>query len=304
MVGHPAPPPPSISVSEQGLSKTLSTSSSSTSASTSSASGSAVSATLDDSHAHDSDAGDDAGTITPSGRADVASRRPKLPARLSMTGLKLNLRRGGAHNGNDSNHNTSSSSRAASSKGNSSSLNTHQIATTPLGLLCVRVIAGRNLISKDRNGKSDPFLILRVGSEGRAESDCIKACLNPLWGQLEGSGTWGADQVDGHSSSEAFCVGSVWRETVSRTRIEVVLWDRDSFKRNEYMGEISFSLADWAASTGNDHRVTIPYAAPDNKARAQFDYCQTVSLFLELLADFAIYLSLSLCDLLITTILR
>jgi phosphatidylserine decarboxylase len=177
---------------------------------------------------------------TPSANhASSGKNRPRLQAKLSSlpSALKLNLRRGS--------HRTGASTGAESE---------------PLGLLCVRVIAARNLASKDRNGKSDPFLVFRVG-EARSESECIKACLNPVWGKHEGIGLH-LDQVDGSSDKEAFCVAPIWAETLSSTRIEVVAWDKDSFRRSEYLGEISLGIEDWLDTSGTE--VPVLYHDPKN----------------------------------------
>lgn len=132
--------------------------------------------------------------------------------------------------------------------------------TEPLGYICVRVIAARNLEAKDRNGKSDPYLHLRVG-DARSESETIKACLNPAWGQLEGV-TEHSYKHDGHSDKEAVVVGPVWKEAFARTRIEVIGWDKDRFHKDEYLGEISLGLDDWV----NTHVSELPvaYESPAN----------------------------------------
>ena len=116
------------------------------------------------------------------------------------------------------------------------------ITSDPLGILCVRVIAARNLTGKDKNGKSDPFLHLRIG-DARAESAVVKACLNPVWGELEGVNE-GSIRPDGRSREEAIVVGPVWAQTLARTRLECTVWDKDRFAKNEYLGEISLGLED------------------------------------------------------------
>lgn len=146
----------------------------------------------------------------------------------------------------------------------------------PLGYLCVRVIAARNLEAKDRNGKSDPYLHLRIG-DARAESETVKACLNPAWGKLEGVSEH-SFKPDNYSDKEAVVVGPVWQETLARTRIEVTAWDKDRFHKDEYLGEISLGLEDWV----NTHVAEMPvsYESPANvvsllhqKARALTSSC-------------------------------
>ena len=168
--------------------------------------------------------------------ASTVKSRPSLPQRLSGLphSLKLNLRKGSNRTGVPSETNAEL-----------------------LGLLCVRVIAARNLASKDRNGKSDPFLVFRVG-EARAESEVVKASLNPIWGLLDG-GEKDLPHSDGRSRKEACCIAPMWAETLQKLRIEVVAWDKDSFKRNEYLGELSLGVEDWL-DTSNP-QIPVSYTA-------------------------------------------
>ena len=130
----------------------------------------------------------------------------------------------------------------------------------PLGLLCVRVIAARNLEAKDRNGKSDPYLHLRIG-DARAESETIKACLNPVWGELDGVSE-NSIKADGRCDKEAIVVGPVWHDTLARTRIEVTAWDKDRFHKDEYLGEISLGLEDWVNTAIEE--LAVAYDSPTN----------------------------------------
>ena len=178
-----------------------------------------------------------ASTFTlPNPTVSTIKSRPKLPQRLSGIphSLKLNLRKGSNRTGVPT-----------------------EAEAELLGLLCVRVIAARNLASKDRNGKSDPFLVFRIG-EARVESEVVKASLNPLWGNFD-SGEKDLYRCDGCSEKEAFCVAPIWAETLHTTRIEIVAWDKDNFRRNEYMGEISFTVADWLDASNPS--IPIPYGA-------------------------------------------
>lgn len=58
-------------------------------------------------------------------------------------------------------------------KGSSRLVTPTDATAEPLGLLVVRILAARSLTAKDRNGRSDPFLHIRVG-QGRAESEVVK----------------------------------------------------------------------------------------------------------------------------------
>lgn len=172
----------------------------------------------------------------------TTAKRPKPLKRLSglPKGLKLNLKKG--------------SNRSAAPSDPQSS---------PLGLLCLRVIAARNLTSKDRNGKSDPWLLVKLG-DCRTESEVVKASLNPVWGELDGVGK-NVLQPDGHVKTETVVVAPVWTETMHLTRVEIVAWDKDTFSKDDYLGEVCFGLDEWAACFGQN--IPVAYDAPENQVR-------------------------------------
>ncbi|BGP57647.1 phosphatidylserine decarboxylase [Rhodotorula sphaerocarpa] len=111
----------------------------------------------------------------------------------------------------------------------------------PLGTLVVQVHAGRNLVAKDKNGLSDPYLVIRYGSS-RITSPTATKTLNPVWviggesGAVEGAG--------GEAKLEVKVFDSL---AFGMERIEIVGWDRDRVS-SEYLGEISIGLEDWWGS--------------------------------------------------------
>ncbi|KAI5292925.1 hypothetical protein KEM55_007419 [Ascosphaera atra] len=90
---------------------------------------------------------------------------------------------------------------------------------TPLNLR-VNVISGRNLAPKDRNGMSDPFLVITLG-DARQSTPIITKTLNPTW----------------HTTFD-FPVypGGV-------PLLECICWDKDRFGK-DYMGEFDIPLED------------------------------------------------------------
>jgi phosphatidylserine decarboxylase len=50
-------------------------------------------------------------------------------------------------------------------------------------VLTVNVIEGKNLIAKDINGTSDPYVILSIENQ-RLSTKYIKNTLNPVWNEL------------------------------------------------------------------------------------------------------------------------
>lgn len=45
----------------------------------------------------------------------------------------------------------------------------------------VHVIEARQLASKDRNGRSDPYVVLTLAKAAKAKTKVIKGNLNPRW---------------------------------------------------------------------------------------------------------------------------
>lgn len=153
-------------------------------------------------------------------------------------------------------------------KGSNRAIRPSDPMAAPLGLLCVRVIAARNLTSKDRNGKSDPWLLIKVG-DCRKESDVVKASLNPVWGQPDGISK-SALASDGSTDREAFVVAPVWTDTLSAIRIEIILWDKDSLKKDEYLGEVNLGWEEMAEIFRDS--IPVAYSSPDNKVHSHFIY--------------------------------
>lgn len=97
----------------------------------------------------------------------------------------------------------------------------------PLGVLVCRVLQGQGLVAKDKNGLSDPYVVIRYGDE-RATSSTVSKSLDPVW--PADSATLRTVVYD----SRGF----------GRERLEITVWDRDRISR-EYMGELSLGAADW-----------------------------------------------------------
>ncbi|KAF8518218.1 phosphatidylserine decarboxylase-domain-containing protein [Gautieria morchelliformis] len=104
---------------------------------------------------------------------------------------------------------------------------TPQPGETPAVLLRVQIISGKDLLAKDRNGVSDPFVVVSF-SRQRNQTPALKRTINPAW-----------------EPKDATFDFPIYLSLVGALGVlELVLWDKDTFKK-EYLGEVALSLEDW-----------------------------------------------------------
>ncbi|OAA50721.1 Phosphatidylserine decarboxylase [Cordyceps fumosorosea ARSEF 2679] len=84
--------------------------------------------------------------------------------------------------------------------------------------LKVVVMKARNLAAKDRNGMSDPYLVLRLG-DARAVTHAVPKTLNPEWNIIEQL------PING----------------INSLVLDVICWDKDRFGK-DYLGEFDLAL--------------------------------------------------------------
>ena len=168
----------------------------------------------------------------------------------------------------------------------------------PLGTLVVQVHAGKDLIAKDKNGLSDPYLVIRYGpSRVRPvpasrpvlplyrEADCPRELasyslhvqtttptasktLNPVW--VAGGESGAVDGAAGEAKLEVKVYDSL---AFGRERIEIVGWDRDRVG-SEYLGEISLGLEDWWGPRRDWHDGVPPYGFYDDMNKVRRHSCR------------------------------
>eukprot|EP01128_Nolandella_sp_AFSM9_P006026 TRINITY_DN3028_c0_g1_i1.p1 TRINITY_DN3028_c0_g1~~TRINITY_DN3028_c0_g1_i1.p1 ORF type:complete len:1097 (+),score=269.14 TRINITY_DN3028_c0_g1_i1:55-3291(+) len=88
--------------------------------------------------------------------------------------------------------------------------------------LVVRVMSGKNLVSRDANGLSDPYVILTLVDQ-KEKSNVVKKSLNPEWGAEFTFSLIGVDPAQEH------------------VNLTVMDWDR--FSSHDYMGEVDIPLS-------------------------------------------------------------
>eukprot|EP01128_Nolandella_sp_AFSM9_P000684 TRINITY_DN10825_c0_g1_i1.p1 TRINITY_DN10825_c0_g1~~TRINITY_DN10825_c0_g1_i1.p1 ORF type:complete len:823 (-),score=218.56 TRINITY_DN10825_c0_g1_i1:212-2566(-) len=93
--------------------------------------------------------------------------------------------------------------------------------------LAVEVVEGRNLVSMDSDGTSDPYVVIEVGKH-KQKTKTINNTLNPVW--------------DIGSSPEKFTFSSKKFKDQAQVVIKCMDWDR--FSSDDRMGYVSFKLDD------------------------------------------------------------
>ncbi|KAK3610547.1 hypothetical protein CHS0354_008982 [Potamilus streckersoni] len=95
--------------------------------------------------------------------------------------------------------------------------------------LTLHIIRARNLLQKDINGLSDPFvkIYLLPGrcSENKRRTKYISRTLNPEW-------------------HETVVFHNIHPEELKYKTLELTVWDYDRFKANDFLGEVVLDLAD------------------------------------------------------------
>ncbi|KAI0771332.1 phosphatidylserine decarboxylase-domain-containing protein [Trametes elegans] len=97
----------------------------------------------------------------------------------------------------------------------------------PIVILRVQVLSCTNLLSKDRNGLSDPFVVVSVLGN-RHQTPVSKRTLNPTY-----------------NPKDATFDFPIYLSLADKLGVvELVVWDKDMLKK-DYLGEVSIPLEDW-----------------------------------------------------------
>lgn len=91
-----------------------------------------------------------------------------------------------------------------------------------MGVLYVRLIRGEDMLARDRNGRSDPYVKLRLGRQKRKSSTRYNT-VQPVW-----------------EEEFEFIVGE--EQLLANQAIQVDVWDRDPFNQKDIMVEIDWDL--------------------------------------------------------------
>ncbi|GAA5932137.1 uncharacterized protein JCM15063_001131 [Sporobolomyces koalae] len=131
---------------------------------------------------------------------------------------------------------------------------------SPLGTLVIQVLAARDLVAKDRNGLSDPYVVIRYGNH-RVTSPTAYKTLHPTWSSQHELKH--GEDVAGEAKLQ---IPAVYESLgLARERVEIVCWDRDRVG-SEYMGEVSLSVEDWG-DISNVEDLSVGFSDERNKPR-------------------------------------
>eukprot|EP01080_Neovahlkampfia_damariscottae_P011124 gene11124-3943_t len=92
--------------------------------------------------------------------------------------------------------------------------------------IIVNLIKGENLASRDLNGKSDPFVVVKVG-KSEAKGKKIMKTLNPQWNE-----------------SLTLKVTTEFLEITKNPQIELTCWDYNTFKKPSFLGLTTVRIAE------------------------------------------------------------
>jgi len=128
------------------------------------------------------------------------------------------------------------------------------------GLFCISVIAGKGLASKDKNGFSDPFVVLGlIDSLGNfiadstgpnnitRKTEVIFKTLNPIW----------------QPNAWIFKINSAGSENIRGIRIEV--FDKDRFGKPDFMGQIVIPVEKWVEESSKRAWLKLEHRAGKTK---------------------------------------
>ncbi|KDQ52654.1 hypothetical protein JAAARDRAFT_39909 [Jaapia argillacea MUCL 33604] len=133
--------------------------------------------------------------------------------------------------------------RVTSGKGYNTRAFTPIPGETPIVILRVQVIGCKELLAKDKNGSSDPFVVVSLSST-KFQTPVVKRSLNPTY-----------------AAKDATFDFPIYLSLAERLGVvELVLWDKDMLKK-DYLGEVGISLEDWFKD-GNAFAFDDPYNKP------------------------------------------
>ncbi|CUA68523.1 phosphatidylserine decarboxylase [Rhizoctonia solani] len=105
----------------------------------------------------------------------------------------------------------------------------------PAVMLKIQIVGCKDLRAADSNGKSDPFVVISFAGK-RVQTPVINKTLYPEWAPKDATFTF-----------------PLYLSTIgSQGSIELIIWDKDRFSKNDYLGEVSLPIEDWFKWNGGN----------------------------------------------------
>lgn len=118
----------------------------------------------------------------------------------------------------------------------------------PAVLLKIQIVGCKDLRAADSNGKSDPFVVVSFAGK-RLQTPVINKTLYPEWAAKDATFTF-----------------PLYLSTIgSQGSIELIIWDKDRFSKNDYLGEVSLPIEDWFKWNGGSGTAFEDVQLPFNE---------------------------------------
>ncbi|KAF5359407.1 hypothetical protein D9756_003659 [Leucocoprinus leucothites] len=132
----------------------------------------------------------------------------------------------------------------------------------PVVVLRVHVVGCSNLLSKDKNGYSDPFVVVSV-LNARQQTPVVKRTLNPSY-----------------NAKDATFDFPLYLSTADKLgALELIVWDKDMLSK-DYLGEAALPLEDWFVerSLSFEDPGNVPFSIPLVSTRTNTVATGTITL--------------------------
>lgn len=120
---------------------------------------------------------------------------------------------------------------------------------TPAVMLKIQIVGCKDLRAADRNGKSDPFVVISFAGK-RQQTPVIKKTLYPEF----------------PAKDSTFTFPLFFSSIGSFGPLELIVWDKDLLAKNDYLGEVSLSVDEWFKWNGGNgvafDDVQLPFNVP------------------------------------------
>ncbi|CAE6479203.1 unnamed protein product [Rhizoctonia solani] len=118
----------------------------------------------------------------------------------------------------------------------------------PAVFVRIQIVGCKDLRAADSNGKSDPFVVVSFAGK-RVQTPVINKTLYPEWAPKDATFTF-----------------PLYLSTIgSQGSIELVIWDKDRFSKNDYLGEVSLPIEDWFKWNGGNGTAFEDVQLPFNE---------------------------------------